>query len=183
MKPSRSLFDFTHTTRTGSVVHLAFFTALAVSMYLLEMLIPRPLPFMKLGLANIVVLMLLLQRQITAGAVVAVAKTLVGGFFSGTLLSPTTVLSLGGTLVAFCLMLLALYLPVGLGVMGISILGAVGHNLGQLCVVRLLLMQQNGIFHLTPLLIVMGMVTGMITGAIAWKVLQATKGDYEKTDR
>jgi len=70
-----------------------------------------------------------------------------------------------------------------LGILGISICGAVGHNFGQLLMVRLLLVPNDGIFHLTPLLIIVGMVTGIITGSIAWKVVQAVKGDYEEIHR
>jgi heptaprenyl diphosphate synthase len=176
-----SLFVLDATDRPRYLVHLAFLTALAVSMYLLEMLIPKPMPFMTLGLANIVVLLLLLHHHPRAAIIVALGKTVVGGLFSGMLLSPTTALSLAGTLLSFGFMLIALRLP--LGILGISICGAVGHNFGQLLMVRLLLVPNDGIFHLTPLLIIVGMVTGIITGSIAWKVVQAVKGDYEEIHR
>jgi heptaprenyl diphosphate synthase len=149
------------------LIHLAFFTALAISIYVLENLLPRPFPFMKIGLSNVVVLILLIKWNFRSALVVAVTKTFIGGFFSGTILSPTTLFSFGGSLAALFIMLVFIRTKIAFSVIGISIAGAVVHNVTQLLIVRSILIKENSIFYLTPLMILMGIVTGVITGYLA----------------
>jgi len=152
----------------NKAIRLAFFTALAVSLYVVENFIPKPLPFMKLGLANVIVLILLWRREFAAAAVVAIAKIFIGGLFSGTLVSPTSLLALSGTLLSFTVMLLLICSKLNFSIVGISIAGAVFHNLGQLAMVRLLLITQDAVFKITPYLILLGIATGVVTGYIAY---------------
>ena len=154
-------------TENLRLIHLAFFTALAISIYVLENLLPRPFPFMKIGLSNIVVLILLIKWSFRSALVVALTKTFIGGFFSGTVLSPTTLFSFGGSLVALFTMLIFIRTNISFSVIGISIAGAVTHNITQLFIVRAILIKENSIFYLTPLMILMGIVTGVITGYFA----------------
>jgi heptaprenyl diphosphate synthase len=154
-------------TENFRLIHLAFFTALAISIYVLENLLPRPFPFMKIGLSNVVVLILLIKWNFRSALVVAVTKTFIGGFFSGTILSPTTLFSFGGSLVALIVMLVFIRSKIAFSVIGISIAGAVAHNVTQLLIVRMILIKENSIFYLTPLMILMGIVTGVITGYLA----------------
>ena len=149
------------------LIHLAFFTAFAIAIYVIESFIPKPFPFMKLGLANMIALVLLVSNNIKYAFIIIIGKTVVGGFFSGLFLSPTTLLSLGGSLCSFVVMTVFIKSKVRFSIIGISILGAVTHNLAQIVVVRSLLIKENTIFYLTPLLIFMGIVTGIIIGYIA----------------
>ncbi|MDO9578381.1 MAG: Gx transporter family protein [Candidatus Cloacimonadales bacterium] len=162
-----NILDFSELTRQRYIVVLAFFTACAVTVYILESFIPKPLPFMKLGLSNVVVLVLLMAGNLRSAFLVALAKTLIGGMFTGTLISPTTLLSGGGTILSFFIMILLLKLPLNFSIPGISIAGAVSHNFAQISLVRLFLIKENSLFYLTPLLILMGIVTGIITGYLA----------------
>lgn len=171
--------DFSQMDRRSYLLHLAFYSALAITVFILESFIPKPIPFMKLGLANVVILMLLVSGNTRVGVIVAFAKSILGGLLAGTLFSPTTLLSLAGTFLSLLLMLLLFKLPVNFSILGVSIAGAVGHNFGQLIMVRLILMRENTIFYLTPLLILMGIVTGIITGYLAKIFIDNLKDKYE----
>ncbi len=162
------------------LIHLAFFTAFAITIYVVESFIPKPFPFMKLGLANIVVLLLLVSGNFRYAFIVIIGKTVAGGFFTGLFLSPTTLLSISGSLCSLCVMTLFIKSKIRFSMIGISILGAVTHNFAQIAVVRLILIKENTIFYLTPLLIIMGIVTGVIIGYIAKMFLDRINGDYEK---
>ncbi|NQT65489.1 MAG: Gx transporter family protein [FCB group bacterium] len=159
------------------LIHLAFFTAFAIAIYVVESFIPKPFPFMKLGLANIVVLLLLVSRNVRYALIVIIGKTVAGGFFSGLFLSPTTLLSISGSLCSLGIMTIFIKSKVRFSLIGISILGAVSHNLAQIAVVRLILIKENSIFYLTPLLIIMGIVTGIIIGFIAKLFMDRINGD------
>lgn len=148
-------------------LELAFFTALAVAVYVLESYLPKPLPFLRIGLANVVVLVVLVTRGFSPALVVTLGKTLVGGLFSGLLLSPTTLLSLSGSLTALVVMYLILQTGLGFSLIGISIAGATSHNLIQLILIRFILIREDSIFYLIPVMIVMGIITGIITGFLA----------------
>ena len=158
------------------LIHLAFFTAFAITIYVVESFIPKPFPFMKLGLANIVVLLLLVSGNMRYAFIVIIGKTVAGGFFSGLFLSPTTLLSISGSICSLCVMTIAIKSKVHFSIIGISIVGAVAHNLAQIAVVRLILIKENTIFYLTPLLIIMGIVTGIIIGYIAKLFLDRING-------
>jgi heptaprenyl diphosphate synthase len=155
MSPSRAL-------------RLAFLTAFAISLYVIESAIPKPLPFMRLGLANVIVLLVLAEGCPREALIIGITKSLAGGLVTGTLLSPTTLMSLSGTLVSFLAMWGALYTPLGL--LGIGVTGAVTHNLVQLSVVRMVMIRSNSIFTLTPWLILLGIATGILSGAIAHRL-------------
>lgn len=145
---------------------IGLWTAVAVSIYIIESLIPKPMPFLKLGLANIVVVLLMAEKQYSSAFTVALLKTLGGGLFTGTLFSPTTVMSLSGTVVAFGVMLICFQPFWRFSIIGVSMAGAVAHNMAQLTVVRFLLIRENSIFYLTPFLILTGIGTGLLIGYI-----------------
>jgi heptaprenyl diphosphate synthase len=174
MNPSsqNDLLNFKEMTQQRKLIMTALFTAAAASIFVLESFIPKILPFMKIGLANIIPLILIIRKNHREAFIVIIAKIILGGFITGTLFSPTTLLSLCGGLFAFLIMIILIYLPVNFSIIGISIAGAVFHNLGQLFAVRLLLIKENEIFYLTPLLIILGMITGVITGYIAHLLLK-----------
>ncbi|MCF7920935.1 MAG: Gx transporter family protein [Candidatus Cloacimonetes bacterium] len=153
-------------------VVLAFFTAFAITIYVLETLIPKPLPFLKLGLANVVVLLLLWKGNSLAGFIVLLSKCILGGIFTATLLSPMTIISLGAGFAAFGAMYLSLRLKSGLSLLGTSILGATLHNLVQLAIVNGLLLHSTAAWKLLPLLLILGIFTGLITGYLAHLLYQ-----------
>ncbi|MCF7912662.1 MAG: Gx transporter family protein [Candidatus Cloacimonetes bacterium] len=149
-------------------VILAFFTAFAITIYIVENLIPKPLPFLKLGLANVIVLLLLWKGNYLAAMIVLISKSILGGLFSGLLLSPMTVISLGASFTAFILMGLALRSKLGFSILGVSIIGATAHNIMQLVIVNWLLVHSTAVWKLLPLMILLGLVTGLITGYLAY---------------
>ena len=165
------------TRNPHSATRLAFYTAFAVTIYLVENFVPKPFPFMKLGLANVVILMLLHTRNFKFAIIVGLSKTFIGGFISGTLLSPTTLLSFSGSLFSLVVMIIIIQSGINFSLIGISILGAISHNFAQIIVVRLILIKENSIFYLTPLLIILGIVTGIITGYLA--VVFSRKVDFK----
>lgn len=155
---------------TISIKKLAFLTALAVTIFLIENLIPKPLPFMKLGLANAIILYVIYTFGFKTAFIVGISKTILGALLAGTILSPTALMSLGGTFMALLMMLLSLKSPIPFSIIGISVIGAVTHNIMQLIIVRFVIIGDDGIFYLTPILIILGIVTGIITGYIAWSL-------------
>ncbi len=162
----------------NQLLMLAFLTATACSIHVFESLIMRlmPLPFIRLGLSNIVVMYLLFEKKILSAFVVAVTKSLVGGAVTFSLLSPATLLSLGGGLAAVFAMWIAIAVRLGFTEYGVSVTGAVAHNLTQLVLVQTVVLPGTRVFMLTPLLLFLGLLSGILT---AW-ILVLIKSRYQR---
>ena len=145
-------------------VWLGFMIATACTIYVIESFVMRllPFPFLRIGFSNIIVLYLIIHDKFWTAIVVNIAKSLIGGLITFTLMTPATALSLAGGLTAILIMFLANKSHTGLSIFGISIAGAVGHNLAQLFMVRWLIIPHARVFMLTPILILLGMVSGFI---------------------
>jgi energy-coupling factor transport system permease protein len=106
---------------------------------------------------------------------VALTRVLISSFVLGTFLSPSFMLSFSGALVSTLLMGLFFKLSTGgyrarFSIIGISIIGSLGHNITQLSLAYLLLVKNSAILLLWPWLFLSGVIMGLITGQIAIQV-------------
>ncbi len=163
------------------IIQYAFFTAVATTVYFLESMAVRalPLPFLRIGLANVIIVYLLMRKDFILAFTVNILKTLIGGLISFTLLSPATVLSICGGIGSLIIMWLLLISRINFSIIGISIAGAVVHNVIQIFCVRWLIIQRDSVFYLLPVLIVIGIVTGFVTGIIAHELYIKLEGNKE----
>ena len=170
----------------------AYLTATACTIYIVENLLMRmlPIPFLRLGLSNIVILYLVMNTQYVNAIVINVLKSVVGGLFTFSLLTPLTILSICGGIAATVLMVLLIRSRIGFSIIGISIAGAVIHNVVQLVLVRYFVIPNGSVYKLLPLMVAMGLGTGMIIAMITLKldeqvgqkVLRSGSG-YEKDNK
>ncbi len=140
---------------------------MAVLFFILESVIPKPIPFLRIGLANVFVLLLLVQLDFVSALVVTVTKVFVGNLFSGLIFTPLMLFSLIGSLVSLLIMWIVYHLQIRFSLIGISICGAVAHLFTQLVLGYFLFIQTTKIFSLIPLLLIIGLVSGLITGILA----------------
>lgn len=159
----------------------AFFTAVAATIYFLESMVVRvlPFPFLRIGLANVIIVYLLMRREFILALTVNVMKTVIGGLISFTLLSPATLLSISGGVISLLVMWVLLCSGIRFSILGISIAGAVVHNIVQVLMVRWVLIQRDSVLYLLPVLMLLGIVTGFITGVIAYELHQKLEGKTE----
>ncbi len=144
--------------------------ALGIVLYVLEGLFPPLLPFpgAKLGLSNILVLFTMLFLGYKEGIFLALARSILGSFIAGTALAPGSLLSLAGGLAsAFVVAVSLRFLRPPLGLIGVSILGAITHNVVQLLVAYFLFIQIGGLLYYLPVLLGLALLSGLVTGLIA----------------
>lgn len=151
---------------------LGLLVALAAGLQILELVLPRPAPWLRLGLGNALVLVALLRWGWREATWVALGKVLLGGLLGGGLFGPGFLLSGGGTVVATGVMVAAARLAPPLGCVGISVLGAVAHAFTQLALARALLLRTPALWALAPLLGSTAVLSGCITGVLAHRVLR-----------
>jgi len=147
---------------------LAAFSILAVALFTLENFLPRPLPFLKIGLANVFVLLILWQLDLLSALIVSLVKVFIGSFISGLVFTPVILFSLTGSVLSLVIMYIALKIKIKFSIIGVSILGALVHNVSQLCLAYLILFPNTKLFYFLPLLLATGLGAGIITGAVAY---------------
>jgi heptaprenyl diphosphate synthase len=146
------------------VFFVALMTAFATSLFFFEVFLPKPLPFMKLGLSNIVVLVLVCSYFYKEAVIVATGKSLIGSFVTGTLLSPSFLLSFGGALLSSVVMIVFFRYIKGLSIVGVSVVGAFAHLVTQLFLVRLVIIHSDSVLSLYPVIALLSVITGFLTG-------------------
>ncbi len=141
---------------------LGIFAAVAIIFGYVESLIPVfiGIPGVKLGLANLAVVLILDRYSVKEAALVSVVRILVIGFLFGNMFG--ILYSLAGA--ALSLTVMALLRKYGrLSLVGISVAGGVSHNLGQL-IVAMLIVENASLIYYFPVLMISGIVTGMLIG-------------------
>lgn len=148
----------------GILIALAF-----IASYI-EVLIPFNfhVPGMKLGLANIVVLIALYTGGARAGISVSVIRIILVGFTFGNPYS--AIYGLSGGILSFVVMLI-LKKTDFFGIAGVSMAGGVAHNIGQLFCVMVLLRLPAVVSYLSYLMFI-GVVTGVVIGILAGEILK-----------
>ena len=152
--------------KTKKLCILALLSAVSLSIWAAEGLIPPivPLPGIRLGLANILLLLTLYLYGRRETGLVLLVRLILGAALSGTLMS--FLYSLAGGLLAFGVMCLLKPLVRETRVWALSAYAAVAHNLGQLLMARLLL-GTSGVWWYLPALLLSGILTGLFTGFCA----------------
>lgn len=153
--------------------YFGVFTALALIFSYIETLIPFHfgIPGIKLGLANLLIVIFLYKRNAKEALLLSVVRIVLAGFMFGSLFS--ILYSLAGGLLSLFVMNL-LKNSGKFSVMGVSIAGGVSHNLGQL-VVAMAAVETYRVGYYFPVLLVAGMLTGLLIGMIANEVLKRLK--------
>ena len=148
----------------GILVALAF-----IASYI-EVLIPFNfhVPGMKLGLANIVVLIALYTGGARAGITVSVIRIILVGFTFGNPYS--AIYGLSGGILSFVIMFF-LKKTAFFGIAGVSMAGGVAHNIGQLFCAMVLL-KLPAVFSYLSYLMFIGIITGALIGIIVEEVLK-----------
>ena len=151
------------------VTGLASLLAVALLLGFVETILPPVmplLPYARLGLGNVAVLLCLMWYGLPAAGIVLAVKCVVLGLFSG---APVMILySLGGGVLSLFGMFLLLKLNKN-GLPAISAVGGVMHNVGQV-LVAMLVTSTPSIAVVLIYLSLFGAVAGVLTGFIAYFV-------------
>ena len=151
------------TALPGKNNDLALFGALCLFLSAMDHLIPKPLPFMRIGLANLPLLIALNIFPVKKFFQLVFVKVLGQALITGTLFSYVLLFSLTGALLSAVTMLL-LYRSATL--VGTSIAGAFVSNAAQLVLARFIVFGE-GILYLAPPFLFAGIVSGGLLGFFA----------------
>ncbi|MGQ9631686.1 MAG: Gx transporter family protein [bacterium] len=126
--------------------------------------IPRPLPWLRLGLSNMMVLVAIASLGWRSGLCVAVLRSFLSSLLVGGFLGPSFLLSAGGGLMSCVAMILAHSRGMGFGLVGVSVIGSTVNNVVQLILVYIILVRHPGVFLQLPALLLAATASGAVTG-------------------
>lgn len=151
---------------------VARYAAAAIALTVVEAAIPMPLPGVKPGLANIVILVVLARYGWRDAVWVSLLRVVAGSLLLGQFLAPGFFLSLAGALASLGALGLAMHLPGRwFGAVSQSLIAACAHIGGQLVVARLWLVPHDSVFYLLPFFALAALVFGLANGLAAAKLL------------
>ena len=150
---------------------LSLFTGLALIMSYIEALMPIPLPVpgIKVGFPNIIILFILYRFGTKCAVAVSLVRVLLVSLLFGSALG--LAYSLAGAVLSLAVMII-LKKTNKFSPMGISICGAIAHNIGQIAV-AIVILEEFKIALYLPILLISGAITGAIIGILSIILLKA----------
>ena len=158
-------------TKTKKLAFLGVLTAFALVLSYVEMLLPpiyAALPAVKVGLPNIVVVLLLYRFSFKEAVVVSLVRVVVVALLFGNAM--TFFYSLAGAILSIVVMQVLKKCKLFTGV-AVSVVGAIFHNIGQIFV-AILLLKTAEIGYYMIVLAITGTLSGIVVGLLAALLLR-----------
>ncbi|MBE6762836.1 MAG: Gx transporter family protein [Ruminococcaceae bacterium] len=149
--------------RAKSIAFTGLCVALALILAYVELLLPplsAAIPGIKMGLPNVIIVFLLYRRSARSAALVSLLRILLVGMLFGNAMS--LMYSLAGGVLSLAVMILLRRLD-RLSAVGVSVAGAVAHNVGQILAAMVLLDTSELAYYLV-VLVITGTVAGVLIG-------------------
>ena len=155
---------------------ISIFTTLALIMSYIEMQIPNiiMIPGAKLGLANIVIVVVLYQYGLKESSLINLLRIVIINTIFGSIISFTYAF-VGG----FLSLLLMYFLKKcnKFSYSFVSIIGGLSHNIGQI-IVAIVITNTKELLYYLPMLIVFGIISGVVIGVISSIILNKLKFNH-----
>jgi len=165
----------------NKAAYLGLLLAFALILSYIEVLLPLQvgIPGVKLGLANLAVLLCLYLFTVKEAMLLSVVKAVLTGLLFGNLYM--IIYSLAGAILS-CLVMAVMIRLGKWHVPVVSAMGGVMHNVGQL-IIAYLTIQTYGILYYVPILLIAGLITGLLIGMIVSLTLPYIKKVIERSER
>ena len=154
----------------------AMLMALAMIFSYVDALIPINFGVPGIKLANLIVVIGLFFLPPAEVLMISIARILQMGYLFGNGMS--ILYSLAGGLLSFFVMLLLKKIK-GFSMTGVSIAGAVAHNVAQICVAAYVV-QNTKLFYYLPVLLIAGVITGTLIGILSGRIFSAIHLEEKK---
>ena len=158
-------------TSTRRLVMISMLSASGLILFVFESFL-TVLPWFRPGMGNIATILALFFYGFGDALKVTMLRVVLGALIMGRLFTPGFVFAFSGGIASALVMACVLrYTKNVFGPVGISVLGALAHNIVQLLVAYLFFVKSVEIFIFIPVFIATGIVTGNITGLVAAMVI------------
>ncbi len=154
------------------IATVSVLVALGLIFSFIESQIPAfvPIPGIKVGLANIATLFAIYKLGAREGALVSLLRVSISSLLFGSITG--FLYGLAGAVISFVVMLCIRRL--GFGVIAVSTLGGVSHNIAQI-LVAILILRTGAVIYYLPFLLLSGALAGIIIGLIGALLIKKVK--------
>lgn len=161
--------------KNNEEIYLIVLVLLGLYLSLVENIIPKPFPWMKIGLSNISILIALEKFNSKMAIKTLVLRVLIQALMLGTLFTPGFIISITAGSLSTGLMIVLYKFRKYLSLVAISSFSGFTHNFLQLIIVYLLMFRNmeinsKSIFIFITIFLLVGVITGFITGFITEKL-------------
>lgn len=158
--------------KVQKIALLGVLLAATIVIAILESFIPSfTIPGIKLGFANIVILVTLYELGIWEAVFINVVRVFVVALVRGTFLSMGFFMSLTGAFMSLGIMILLVILIKKFSIIGVSVLGALFHVVGQILIAMAYMGSGYVVFYL-PIIALSAVITGVIVGLVAGAIIR-----------
>ena len=158
--------------KVHKIALLGVLLAATIVIAILESFIPSfTIPGIKLGFANIVILVTLYEVGILEAVFINVVRVFVVAFVRGTFMSMGFFMSLAGAFMSLGIMILLVLLIKKFSIIGVSVLGALFHVTGQILIAMIYMGSPYVVFYL-PIIALSALITGIIVGLVAGAIIR-----------
>lgn len=133
--------------------------------------IPIPVPGVRLGISNIVIITALYIVGVKEAMIVNILRIVLTSILFGN--ATSFWFSITGGMLSIIVMILLKKIEL-FSIVGISVAGGVSHNIGQI-IAAVIIMETHAILYYLPVLLITGTVAGIVVGVVAAMVLKRLK--------
>ncbi len=157
--------------KSHRIAYLAVLVAIGSAVWALEELIPRPLPWVKPGLANVATLIAIYILSPWDGLTVALFRVLIGALLLGRIGTAGFIISISAAIVSALVMATVKTTRLPFSIYGISLFGALFHSITQLAVAGYLVYNFRAVVYFLPCVLLPSLLTGILVGYLASLVI------------
>ena len=158
--------------KVQKIALLGVLLAATIVIAILESFIPSfIIPGIKLGFANIVILVTLYELGILEAVFINAVRVLVVSLVRGTFLSMGFFMSLTGAFMSLGIMILFYLVIKKFSIIGVSVVGALFHVIGQIIIAMIYAGTVYVVYYL-PIIALAAVITGTLVGIIAKAIIK-----------
>ena len=147
-------------------------SSIAIVLSIAESFIPSiGIPGVKIGLANIVILIVLYEIGIKEAIFVNILRVVITGLVRGTFLSMGFLMSLTGAVLSLGIMILFYLVFKKFSIVSVSVVGSVFHVFGQIIIAMIFLGTGYIVFYF-PLIALSAIIAGIFVGFVARVIIK-----------
>ena len=157
---------------TRKIALLGILTTATIIIAVIESFIPSiGIPGVKLGLANIMILIILYELGILDAILVNLSRVLLVGIIRGTIFTMGFLMSLTGAVMSLGIMIFFYVIVKKFSIIGVSVIGSLFHVTGQILIAWLFLETAYILYYL-PIIALSAIVTGVLVGIVAKLIIR-----------
>ena len=158
--------------KVQKIALLGVLLAATIVIAILESFIPSfTIPGIKLGFANIVILVTLYEVGILEAVFINLVRVIVVSLVRGSFLSMGFFMSLTGAFLSLGVMILLKLVIRKFSIVGVSVIGSIFHVTGQILIAMLYMNSAYVVFYL-PFIGLAAVITGIIVGFVASAIIR-----------